>query len=816
LAFLGTIVESSDDAIISKTLEGTILSWNAGAERIFGYSPVEAIGMPITRLIPAELQDEERVILERLKQGERIDHFETTRITKDGRRIQVSLTVSPVRNAAGRIVAASKIARNIDAQRRVERAGAQLAAIVESSDDAIVSKTLDGVVQTWNAGAARIFGYTAAEMIGKPITIIIPAELHAEEREILAKIRAGERLEHFDTVRVAKSGRRIPVSLTVSPIRDASGTIVGVSKIGRDVSERRHHENAIRESEKRLTEEAAALARLGEASLRLWRSASLAEGLDEIVRTIIELVNASKGNVQLMNPHSGTLSIAAQRGFDEKFLRTFESVPANDPAAACGRAVTARKPVAIRDVEVDAAYAPYRDVARRAGYRAVVSVPLFAADGSALGAISAQFQVPHVPTEPEMRRLELYCRQASYFIERIRLEQNLHRSEAALREADRRKDEFLALLAHELRNPLAPIRYALGTIARPGLTHEQHQRAQGVMERQVAHMSRLLDDLLDISRITRGTLELKTSRTDLSTAINSAFEAARPFIEAKGHQLVVELPAGAVPLEADPVRLAQIFSNLLINAAKYTDEGGRIQVKATQEEMDFVITVRDNGIGIPADLMPRLFTLFSQAHSTLDRSGEGLGVGLALARGLANLHGGQLSAFSDGTGRGSEFTVRLPRTLAAVACNRSNPGASSIAVAPPLRILVVDDNRDAADSCAALLELSGHDVQTAYTGALALKIAEQFRPQVILLDIGLPDVTGYDVARQIRSTGWGRSVPLVAITGWGKESDRRLSFDAGFDHHLTKPVEAEAIELLLKGFAATAQPPGARTGISVL
>jgi PAS domain S-box-containing protein len=801
LAFLGTIVESSDDAIISMTLDGHILSWNAGATRVFGYSRDEAIGRSIDFLIPPELHDEEQRMLERLRQGERIEHFETTRITKSGRRIQVSITVSPVRDAAGLVIAFSKIARDIDSAKRAERAAAQLAAIVESSEDGIISKSLDGTVQTWNAGAARIFGYSAEEMTGKPITTIIPPELHAEEREILDKLKQGERIKQFDTVRIHKDGRRIPVSLTISPIRDARGAIIGAAKIARDLTERMRARTAIHDSESRLAAEALALAKLSEASLRLWRSTSLAQGLDEIIRNAIALVGAAKGNVQIANPHAGTLSLVAHRGFEPDFLRAVASVSIEDAGTACGRAITGRAPVAIEDVETDEAYAPHRAIARQAGYRAVVSVPLFAADGSTLGAVTIHFPEPHRPTEQEMRRLQLYCRQASDFIQRFRLEQTLRRSEEALREADRRKDEFLALLAHELRNPLAPIRYAIAAIAKPGLAPEQQERAVAIIQRQVGHMSRLLDDLLDISRITRGTLELKKTRADLGVAIGSALEAAQPFIDAKGHALSVELPPEPVHLEADPVRLTQIFANLLINAAKYTEPGGRIQLQAVEEDAEVVVTVRDDGIGIPPELMPRLFTLFSQAHPAISRSEEGLGVGLALVRGLVSLHGGRVTAQSEGAGRGSEFCVRLPRGHAATDA-ASLPGTGHRDFAgPTLKILVVDDNRDAADSCTSVLELSGHEVRTAYSGLRALKLAEQFRPQAILLDIGLPDVTGYEVARQIRASDWGRKVPLVAITGWGQESDRRRAFEAGFDHHLTKPVAPETVDSLLRRIA---------------
>ena len=377
LAFLGSIVESSDDAIVGMTLDGLIISWNAAATRIFGHAQADAIGQPIKLLIPAELHDEEQRILEKVRRGERVDHFETIRMTKEGRQFPVSLTVSPVRDATGTVFAVSEVARDIEAQKGSERASSQLAAIVESSDDAVVSKSLDGIIQSWNAGAERIFGYTADEIIGKHITTIIPPELQDEERTIIDRIRSGERIEHFDTIRLGKNGRRIPVSLTVSPIRDPRGTIIGASKIARDITDRQRAQREIHESRHKLASEASALARLSEASTRLWESQNLAAGLDEILRTVMALAGASKGNIQLLNPGRNTLSIVAHEGFDAGFLATFEHMSAEDRGAACGRALTARRPVIIEDVLADETYAPFHEVARAAGYRAVVSVPLF-------------------------------------------------------------------------------------------------------------------------------------------------------------------------------------------------------------------------------------------------------------------------------------------------------------------------------------------------------------------------------------------------------------------------------------------------------
>lgn len=357
---------------------------------------------------------------------------------------------------------------------------ALLAAIVESSDDAIVSKTLDGRILSWNRGAQRIFGYRSEEVIGQPITVIVPPELYEEEQRILEAVRCGRRIDHFDTVRITKDGRRIPISLTVSPVRDTNGTVVAASKVARDISERKL------------------------------------------------------------------------------------------------------------------------------------------------------------------------------------VEQALQRSEEALREADRRKDEFLALLAHELRNPLAPISYAVAASRTPGLTAEQRQRADEIVDRQLAHMSRLLDDLLDISRIKHGTLELKKCPVELRAIVDTAVETARPYLEAKQHTLALELSQPSPRLEADAVRLAQVFSNLLINAAKYTEPGGHIRLRAFEEGGEVVLAVSDNGLGISAEMLPRLFTLFAQDRSAREHAQGGLGVGLSLVRGLVNLHGGCVEARSEGVGRGCEFVVRLP------------------------------------------------------------------------------------------------------------------------------------------------------------
>jgi signal transduction histidine kinase/CheY-like chemotaxis protein len=376
-------------------------------------------------------------------------------------------------------------------------------------------------------------------------------------------------------------------------------------------------------------------------------------------------------------------------------------------------------------------------------------------------------------------------------------EAELRQAEIALRDTDRRKDEFIATLAHELRNPLAPIRQAALISKAPAATEAQKRWSHDVIDRQVHFMSLLLDDLLDISRVTRGTLVLRMQPTELAAAVDVAIETARPLIDAKRHVLSVNLPHEPVQFTADPLRLAQILSNLLTNAAKYTDPEGQIRISASCDADQLTIRIADSGVGIGAENLPRIFDMFSQLHPTMDHSEGGLGIGLALAKGLVKLHGGTIEADSAGLGHGSEFTVRLPVRISA--CAR----AASSAAAPPAtvtrrRVLIADDNRDSAETLAMLLRVDGHEVAIAHDGSAALATFGGFAPDVVLLDIGMPGANGYEVAQRIRHSGPGAHIKLIAITGWGQESDKERAFAAGFDHHLTKPVDPRQLNALLE------------------
>jgi PAS domain S-box-containing protein len=623
---LSDLVENALEGILKVGPDGTICGVNGAALELLGCDEAHCVGRRIEEfhIEPADAAES----LRRLLAGETLRNYATALQRGDGSVRHVRIVANSHWDA-GRLIHSRWFVRDVSHERLAESARAHLAAIVQSSDDAILSKTLEGIIRSWNAAAERLFGYTAEEAVGQPITLIIPAERVQEEQQILDKLRRGERIDHFETVRVAKSGRRIDVALTISPICNASGVIVGASKIVRDISEQKASEQAQQ-------------------------------------RTIGEL----------------------------------------------------------------------------------------------------------------------------------------RRAEEALREADRRKDEFLAVLAHELRNPLAPIRYAVAMARKGGRPEAERLRAQAIIERQVEHMGRLLDDLLDVSRITRGTLILRRSTVDLAAVVAAAQESARPLIEARDHTLAVQLPSEMLRLVADPVRLAQVLANLLVNAAKYTDPGGRIELEARRKGGELIIAVRDNGIGISAEMMPRVFTLFAQASPALERSEGGLGIGLALVRGLLELHGGSVSAHSGGAGQGSEFLVRLPI---------GNPGdtegvyetsAPARAGAKPLRVLVADDNRDSAETCAALLEAAGHEVSVAHTGREAFDLACRLEPDALLLDIGMPELNGYQLAQRIRGTDWGRQVMLIAITGWGQEQDKRRAWAAGFDQHLTKPIDPNGLEALLQSAPA--------------
>ncbi|MFN8654670.1 MAG: ATP-binding protein, partial [Gemmatimonadales bacterium] len=518
--------------------------------------------------------------------------------------------------------------------------------------------------------------------------------------------------------------------------------------------------------------------------------------LEQILDAAMRLTGADKGNIQRFDDRTGMIRLVAQRGFDPAFCEFFAEVAGSDPSA-CGAAMRNGLRTVVDDVRTSPVFAgsAAREVVLAAGVRAVQSTPLISSTGDVIGMISTHWAEPGRPDERQLRWIDLLARQAADYLERTAREEELRRLNEELRERDRRKDEFLATLAHELRNPLAPIRSAVQALL---LRHDAGAEAEwfhGVIERQVSHMSRLVDDLLDVSRMRHGKLEVRRERLDLSEIIFHAVEANRPHLESGRFDFEMALPDEPLMVEADPVRLAQVFGNLLHNATKFTPPGGRIRITAVLEDYRVAVSVRDSGIGLDPALVPRLFALFSQGSAAAGRMQEGLGVGLYLVGALVTLHGGTVDVRSEGPGMGTEFLVRLPLATA----RRPTPVPSQVAQpAVPARgkrrrVLVADDLRDGADTLAMLLEAMGHEAYPVYGGREALQLAEQLRPDLLFLDLGMPEMDGWEVCEQLRRAPWGRGLTVVALTGRGQDTDIGATLEAGFDRHLVKPVRRETL-----------------------
>ena len=674
------------------------------------------------------------------------------------------------------------------------------AAVIEYSDDAIITKTLNGVISSWNPGAQRLFGYTAAEAIGKPVTMLIPDNHLDEEPGILARLRRGERIDHYETIRRRKDGELINVSLTVSPIKDGTGRIIGASKIARDITRQKRSEELIRE-------QAHVLALLDTTGKTIASQLDLQNVLQTVTDTATQLTGAKFGAFfyNIISDQGEAFLLYTLSGAPREAFEKF-GLPRN--TAIFNPTFTGKGVVRSPDITKDPRYgkmAPHHGMPKgHLPVRSYLAVPVISRSGDVMGGLFFGHPDPDRFTERAEQLVVGVAAQATVAMDNARLYEaaqreiaSRERAEAALRETDQRKDEFLATLAHELRNPLAPIRQATIISMSPGASDEQKQWSHEVITRQVRHMSLLLDDLLDISRITRGMLELRTEMADLAEVVEAAIETSRPVIDAKLHSLQLDLPAEPTQFAADPLRLAQVVSNLLTNAAKYTDPRGTIQVRASADDHNVEISVTDSGVGLTQDALSAVFTMFSQVRSTQDRSEGGLGIGLALSKGVVELHGGTIEAHSAGPGKGSEFIVRLPRRTVA----GSLPATTTTAPAQTRkrRVLIADDNRDAADSISMLLQMAGHEVTVAYDGQQALENIETLRPEVALLDIGMPGLDGFEVARRVRLDIRIRNTLLIAVTGWGQASDKARALAAGFDLHFTKPVEpATLIDLLGK------------------
>lgn len=789
---LAAIVECSDDSIVSKDLSGRVITWNAGAERLYGYPAAEIIGAPFSVLIPPDRTAEVEDCQRRLRQGERLEHFETARRRKDGSIIEVSVSYSPLTDAEGRVIGTSVITRDITRQKRSEEA---LRASAERLN-LVLSAARFGD-WSWDAASDVVtFSERAAEIFG------IPPGPHLTWKKLQGLLHEGDRDQARLRVEQAVANRtQYDIEYRVNRPDGTQGWVaaqgraqysptgqpIGMLGIVQDITARRSSEEALRE-EARITE---TLHHIG-----LTLAAEL--DLQKIVQTVTDestlITGAQFGAFfyNLINERGESYTLYTLSGVPRS---AFSSFPMPRNTQIFEPTFRGRGVLRIDDVTKDPRYgknAPYRGMPK--GHLPVTSylaVPVTSRSGEVLGGLFFGHREAGVFTKRHERLVEGIAAQAAVAIDNARLYQTVL-------EADRKKDEFLAVLAHELRNPLAPITSALQILKLAGHNGPMAVRAREMAERQVHALTRMVDDLLDVSRIMRGKIELRRERTDLTAVVARAVETARPAIDAMRHTLKVTLEKEPVWVAVDVVRMAQVVANLLNNAAKYTDPGGGIELTVQRSESSAVVRVRDTGIGISAEKLRLVFDMFVQVEPGL-RSQGGLGIGLTVVRNLVEMHGGTVEARSEGLGLGSEFIVKLPLVEMA---EHGDSSSGSAAPAPTgqessRRILIVDDNVDAAESLAMLLRLEGHKVQVAHGGAAALRLAEASPPEVAFLDLGMPLMSGHELAGKFREHPALRSVKLIAMTGWGQDEDRRRSKEAGFDHHMTKPVALTALQQVL-------------------
>jgi signal transduction histidine kinase/ActR/RegA family two-component response regulator len=561
-----------------------------------------------------------------------------------------------------------------------------------------------------------------------------------------------------------------------------------------EVARRTAVEQALLQREAQLREQVQELAALHHLSTGIVGHQDSTKLLQTVLQAAISLQPSQRGFIQLHDPETSWLVPGVAIGHDPERSAGLWSVPVGEGLGAAGSAAARRASVIVEDVEVDPLFAPYRDAARRAGVRAVWSAPLITSRGELFGVLSTHFGEVHRPGERIVRMVELYARFAADAIEAATLyerasEARRRAEEAAdtLRRANERKDEFLAMLGHELRNPLAAVQ---NTLVMAGLDPSRSPHALDIARRQAGQLRRLIDDLLDVARITEGRIQLRREPVALSRAVEGALETLRPLLEERAHRLSVELPDEDVYVDADPARLEQILGNLLSNAAKYTPIGGVIEVAVEIGRDEAAVRISDSGIGIEPEMKARIFDLFVQGTRGLERSLGGLGIGLNVARRLTQLHGGRIEVHSDGVGMGSEFGVYLP-LLDGPPAPLDTP--AEMPTQRSVRILVVEDNADVAEALAQLLEVLGHRVRTVHQGRAGIEAAREELPELMIVDIGLPEIDGYEVARQVRRLAGGEHAVLVALTGYGMAEDRQKALEAGFDRHLVKPVDPEAI-----------------------
>ncbi len=861
------VFEHSPFGIVLTDADTRLVDVNPAYSAMVGMSRTELIGKTSVEVGLVKDTKARKAILEGLHSSGHTRNAEMELTRPDGSKLLVRSNAEIVPLGSERFIIS--MVEDIT-ERKAERAAQrQLAAIVESSDDAIISKDLDGSLTSWNKGAELMFGYTASEIIGKPNTVLFPDDRHAEEKELFERLKKGERIEHYETVRLRKDGSPVEVALTLSPLKNERGEIIGASKTIRDITESKRAREAVRESEERfhlLADNVKQLIWMAEADgSAMWfnqrwfeftgmtgeqirmdaKSLHHPDHYDRVTSSLRE--RAANGQ-----PWEETFPLKGKDGEYRWFLAT--AMPVHNAGGqvarwfgTCTDITTAREAQALI-YENEERFRMLADNMSQMAYVAdaggrITWVNRRWTDYTGMGVeemndggwgkavdpvhfddMVASYATAQQKGEPweYVFRVRSTTGEYRWFLSRSIpihgedgkverwfgtntdiTEQKL--AEEALEESSRHKDHFLATLAHELRNPLAPLKNGLQLMELMPDDTKTLESTRAMMVRQLDHMVRLVDDLMDLSRINRGMIHLARQDLSLTEVLGTALEASKPLIERNEHRLSLDVSQEGLMVHGDLERLTQVVANLLNNAAKYTPRGGHIELSLRRENEHAVIRVTDNGIGIDPSVLPKVFDMFAQVDpDQKTQAGGGLGIGLNVVQRLVRMHGGEVEGRSEGLDMGSTFIVRLPL----IAATEKNPVETPVpdrGPGPSRRVLIVDDNEDAALSMSMILKKRGHDVRVAHDGEQGLATAESFKPEVVFMDIGMPKMNGYEACASMRATAWGRAMHIVALSGWGQEEDRRRSEEAGFDRHIVKPIDRATLERMI-----AEAPPGNR------
>jgi PAS domain S-box-containing protein len=814
-------LSSIGDAVIVTDRVAKVVFMNPVAESLTGWTNDEANGTPLDHIFQI-INETSRAVLENpairvLKTGIAALSGNSVLISRSGADITIADSAAPIRDSEGNVFGVVLVFRDATKEKQAHTAQAYLASIIESSDDAIVAKTLQGVITSWNKAAERMFGYSAVEAIGKQVYLIIPPERHSEESEILARLQRGERIDHYETIRRRKDGTLINVSLTVSPIRDASGNIIGASKVARDITERKRAEAELKEGHEVL-----------EILNRVGRMLSSELDLQKVVQTLTDAATAVTGAAfgsffyNVIDERGSSYMLYTLSGASRDHFAHFPMPRATD---LFGPTFRGEGVIRIDDVKHDPRYgknSPYFGMP--AGHLPVTSylaVPVVSHSGEVLGGLFFGHPSRGVFTDRHERIVTGLAGQAASAMDNARLYEEMRRAHTEAETANRLKDEFLATVSHELRTPLNAILGWARLLNGGQLDEDSRGRAVETIERSALAQGQIVEDILDVSRIITGKLRLDVAPVEIGQLVSDAVQSMQPTADARGVRLQTILDTRTNLIWGDSQRLQQVIWNLLSNAIKFTSKGGRVQVALARVNSQIEISVSDTGKGIKREFLPHVFERFTQADSSTTRMHGGLGLGLAIVRHLTELHGGTVAADSGGEGLGATFTITLPvavlregNWLNEESLHQDAPRAvegrkTSVDELRDVHVLVVDDEPDACELLKLALQHSGAEVRVSNTVREALAIMKEWKPDVLLSDIGMPGEDGYELIRQVRALPHkeGGSIPAAALTAYATSQDRLKVLTAGFQTHIAKPVEPQeltAVVAILSGKKGTA------------